>query len=135
MKIYNAKTAFNTCLVALLIFASTSVFAQQQKQQRTPEERATIATNKMKETLQLSDDQYVKVKAINLDYAKKINERRAVKDKSALKDKMKNLDSQRMRSLKSVLTPDQYAKYETQKNAARERLKKNMELKRRQSQS
>ena len=85
MKIYNAKTAFNTCLVALLIFASTSVFAQQQKQQRTPEERATIATNKMKETLQLSDDQY--------------------------------------------------AKYETQKNAARERLKKNMELKRRQSQS
>lgn len=74
MKIYNAKTAFNTCLVALLIFASTSVFAQQQKQQRTPEERATIATNKMKETLQLSDDQYVKVKAINLDYAKKINE-------------------------------------------------------------
>lgn len=48
---------------------------------------------------------------------------------------MKNLDSQRMRSLKSVLTPDQYAKYETQKNAARERLKKNMELKRRQSQS
>ena len=109
MKNYNAKSAFNTCLLAFLLLTSTSAFAQQQKQQRTPEERATIATNKMKETLQLSDDQYVKVKAINLDYATKINERKTVKDKSALKDKMKNLDNQRMKSLKSVLTPDQYA--------------------------
>lgn len=122
-------------MMALLLFTSASAFAQQKMQQRTPEERATRATNKMKETLQLSDDQYIKVKAINLEYATKINERRATKDKSELKDKMKNLDSQRMKSLKAVLTSEQYTKYEAQKNAAKERLKKNMEGKRRQQQS
>ncbi|MBN8859886.1 MAG: hypothetical protein J0H29_15925 [Sphingobacteriales bacterium] len=121
------KTAFHTGIIALLLFAGISVSAQQKMQSRTPEEKAVVITNKMKTNLKLSDDQYTKVKAVNLDFTTKFDEIRKSENKKGMVNKMRNLDSQRMQSLKAILTPEQYARYEAQKNAAKERMRKNME--------
>jgi len=67
------------------------------------------------------------VRAVNLNFATKFDEIRMAEDKKDLISKMKNLDRDRMKSLKAVLTPEQYTKYEAEKNAARERMKKSME--------
>jgi hypothetical protein len=132
MKIFNMRAALHISIMTLLLFTGVSTFAQQKVQHRTPEEKAVILTNKMKSILDLSDDQYAKVKAVNLDFATKSDEIRMSQDKKGMINKIKTLDSQRMQSLKAVLTPDQYTKYETAKNAAKERMRKSMEERRKQ---
>ena len=128
------KAALHMGIIALLLFTGISAAAQQKIQTKTPEERAVIITNKMRTNLNLSDDQYAKVKAVNLDFATKFDEIRRSENKKDIVGKMRNLDSRRMQSLKAVLTPAQYTKYETQKNAARERMKKSMEERMKQRQ-
>jgi methionine-rich copper-binding protein CopC len=127
MKNFNMRAALRIGMITLLLFTGISTFAQQKVKRKTPEERAAIITSRMKISLNLSDDQYAKVKAVNLNFATKFDEIRMAEDKKDLMGKMKNLDSERMKSLKAVLTPDQYTKYETEKNAAKERMKKSME--------
>jgi methionine-rich copper-binding protein CopC len=127
MKIFNMRATLHIGMITLLLFTGISAFAQQKVKRKTPEERAAIITSRMKISLNLSDDQYAKVKAVNLNFATKFDEIRMAEDKKDLMGKMKNLDSERMKSLKAVLTPDQYTKYETEKNAAKERMKKSME--------
>lgn len=121
------RTTLQIGIITLLLFTGISAFAQQKVKRKTPEERAAIITSRMKISLNLSDDQYAKVKAVNLNFATKFDEIRMAEGKKNLMGKMKNLDSERMKSLKAVLTPDQYTKYETEKNAAKEKMKKNME--------
>jgi methionine-rich copper-binding protein CopC len=126
------RAALRIGMITLLLFTGISTFAQQKVKRKTPEERAAIITSRMKMSLNLSDDQYAKVKAVNLNFARKFDEIRMAEDKKDLIGKMKNLDSERMKSLKAVLTPDQYTKYKTEKNAARERMRKSMEERRKQ---
>ena len=123
------KTALHTGIIALLLFTGISASAQQKMQSRTPEEKAVMITTKMKANLKLSDDQYAKVKAVNLDFATKSDEIRKSENKKDIVNKMRNLDSQRMRFFKTILTPEQYTRYETQKNEAKERMRKNIERK------
>jgi hypothetical protein len=127
MKNFNMRAALRIGMITLLLFTGISTFAQQKVKRKTPEERASIITSKMKMSLNLSDDQYTKVRAVNLNFATKFDEIRMAEDKKDLISKMKNLDRERMKSLKAVLTPEQYTKYEAEKNAARERMKKSME--------
>ena len=121
------KVVLHMGIIALLFITGISASAQQKMQPKTPEERAVMITNKMKTNLSLSDGQYAKVKAVNLDFATKFDEIRKSENKKDIVNKMRNLDSQRMQSLKAVLTSEQYTKYETQKNEARERMRKNMD--------
>jgi len=132
MKTYNMKAALYVGVMTLLLFTGISAHAQQKAERRTPEEKAVILTNKMKSILNLSDDQYTRVKAINLDFTTKSDEIRASADKKEMINKIKALDSRRMQSLRTVLTPDQYTKYETRKNAAKESMRKSMEERRKQ---
>ncbi len=121
------KASLRTGIIALLLFTGIAAAAQQKMQSRTPEEKAVVITNKMKVDLKLSDDQYAKVQAVNLDFTKKVDEIRKSENKKDIVNKMRNLDSQRMQSFKTILTPEQYTRYETQKNAAKERMRKNIE--------
>lgn len=123
------KASLRTGIIALLLFTGIAAAAQQKMQSRTPEEKAVVITNKMKVDLKLSDDQYAKVQAVNLDFTKKVDEIRKSENKKDIVNKMRNLDSQRMRSFKTILTPEQYTRYETQKNEAKERMRKNIERK------
>jgi len=79
----------------------------------TPEQRAKMQSDKMKEKLVLTDDQYKQVSDLNLVYAKKMDpilhsdEGRFKKYRQA-----KSLMDEKDKKLKVILTSDQYKQYE-----------------------
>jgi Spy/CpxP family protein refolding chaperone len=88
----------------------------------TPEERAQMQTNNMKETLSLTEDQVDKVSEINLNYARKMqNAYNAGGSKLQKLRKMKTLAAEKDGVLKKVLTPTQYATYQEGKEEMKER--------------
>jgi len=60
----------------LFMFLAQGSFAQNFGMQLTPEERAQMQTEWMEENLQLNDSQLVKVDALNLEYALKMEKLR-----------------------------------------------------------
>lgn len=93
----------------------------------TPEQRAQMQNDKMKEKLALNDDQFKKVSALNLLYAQKIDPIIHNDDSRFSKyRKIKPLLEEKDEKLKAILTKDQYKQYES--------LKKEMMDKARESQ-
>jgi len=84
MKNFNMRATLRIGMITLLLFTGISTFAQQKVKRKTPEERASIITSKMKMSLDLSDDQYTKVRAVNLNFATKFDEIRMAEDKKDL---------------------------------------------------
>jgi methionine-rich copper-binding protein CopC len=123
MKMRNVKTAFMMACMSLFMLVSVSSFAQEKMQHKTPEEKAKMMSDKMKTELTLSDEQYQKVQTINLDFANKTSAVPKDGDKSAWMSKMKECNEARSKSLKEVLTPDQFTKYETIKKEMRGKIK------------
>ncbi|MFT3703687.1 MAG: hypothetical protein QM802_15095 [Agriterribacter sp.] len=122
MKVSNVKTIITTACMALFMLVSVSSFSQDH-QRKTPEEKAKMMSDKMKTDLTLTDDQYQKVQTINLDFANKTSAVPKDGDKSAWMTKMKEYDDARSKSLKEVLTPDQYTKFESIKKERRDKMK------------
>ena len=122
MKSINVKTIAATACMALFMLVSVSSFSQN-KPHKTPEEKAKMMSDKMKTGLALSDDQYQKVQTINLDFANKTSAVPKDGDKSAWMSKMKECDEARSKSLKEVLTADQFTKYESMKKEMRGKMK------------
>jgi periplasmic protein CpxP/Spy len=117
-------TKLITALIFILAILTISVssFAQDKdsKPKKTPEERATLITDKMKSSLNLTDDQYTKIYALNLQ---RIKERRALKEEKSKTDSdIKKKRSEYMTSLKSILTDEQY---QTLKKMREEKKSKN----------
>jgi Spy/CpxP family protein refolding chaperone len=103
-------------LIALIFITTSSIFAQQQGKgggygNATPEERAKRQTEMMKEKLSLTPAQEPKVSAINLKYAKKMEEVRKITDTAAQRKTFDNLNRQKDGELKVVLTPEQFKSY------------------------
>jgi protein CpxP len=87
------------------------------KVKRSPEEMANRKADKLKTELGLNDDQRGKVYSVFLD---KINKSEAIrakykdsKDKKAMKAEMKTVEGGLETSLKGILTPEQYTKWQT----------------------
>ncbi len=113
--------------LAVLLVATTAGFAQEKEQQhgegkgqheqhekKTPEQRATGLTNKMTEKLGLNETQKTQVYNINLATAQKND---AVRSNTALTKEQKKAQleanqADRSAQFKTVLTAEQYAKYE-----------------------
>ncbi len=90
----------------------------------TPEERAEMQTNNMKETLSLTGDQVDDVSEINLNYARKMqNAYNVSRSKLQRLRKMKALAAEKDGVLKRVLTATQYATYRENKAEMKERLR------------
>ena len=118
------KTRMMVVVMAMLM--SSALFAQGRK--HGGPHRGEHNADKMKSALNLSDEQYTKVKSINEKYAVKFSEFR--KDTVARKhnrDAMKSLRTERENEISSVLTPDQKTKW----NAHREEQKRKHTEKRR----
>ncbi|WP_075591055.1 DUF4890 domain-containing protein [Labilibacter marinus] len=96
--------------LAAFLVLSISVNAQGPQRGGTPEEMAKKQTEKMKKDLSLSEDQVTKVSAINLKYAKKIDEVRnnASGDRAAMRESMQPIRKARNAEMKKVLSEDQY---------------------------
>lgn len=116
MKLMNLKPLVASACFAFLMMFSVAVSAQD-KQHKNPEEKAKMMSDKMKTELTLTDEQYTKVQAINLDFATKAS---AIKkegaDKAAWGEKMKPIKEEHAKALKEVLTPEQFTKYESIKD-------------------
>ena len=90
----------------------------------TPEQRAKMQSDKMKEKLVLTDDQYKQVSDLNLVYAKKMDpilhsdEGRFKKYRQA-----KTLMDEKDKKLKGILTSDQYKQYEDLKKEMMDKMR------------
>lgn len=100
----------NTTLVLILAFLAVSVssFAQnkESKTTKSPEERAKITTERMKTSLNLSDEQSSKIYDLNLQRFKDHKEFK--ESKSKVDSDRKNKRNEYKNSLKSILTEEQY---------------------------
>ncbi len=107
--------------IALSVFGYSALYAQA----KDPATRAKELTDKMKTSLSLTDEQYSKVEAINLDFAtaasalRKSNEAARNEKFNAYKD----LSKKRKESLKSVLTEEQLKTMEAQQKEHRDKMK------------
>lgn len=121
---------------AVMVLLAAGAAQAQDKQQRTPDERAEMRTERMVKELGLNADQTEKVKAINVKYAEKMKsvmeERQAA---GAKRDgTMMELNKARMAEYKAVLTPDQYTKLEAQNKAMMEKRKEQRQERRQEGQ-
>jgi len=117
-------------VIAFGFLAVTTSYAQVQNNQAplqetrlraTPEERATRQTQMMVKELGLNADQEAKVKALNL---KRLTQIDALRESKEAERKVDRNQAQTIRKnwnteLKSVLTPEQYTKFEAQQGAMR----------------
>lgn len=100
------RTALIFILAILTISISSFAQDKDSKPKKTPEERATLITDKMKTSLNLTDEQYSKVYELNLQ---RIKERQAFKEEKSKTDSdIKKKRSEYMTSLKGILTDEQY---------------------------
>ncbi len=112
-------------LASLLL--STSVFSQTDK---TPEERATAQTEKMKSELTLTAEQVEKVKTINLGIVQKNdNVRNSSMTAEEKKAAYKMNEDARDSMMKGALTAEQHQKYEALKVVKMENKAKKAEIK------
>ena len=100
---------------------------------KTPEERAIKHSEHLAKWLALNADQTAKVKAINLEHAKKVDELRTkykpMKDKHGLGKEFKALEESTDAKYKAVLTPAQYDKYWQAKMRKMEKRKEKHDMK------
>lgn len=84
--------------------------AQGQRGNATPEERAAKMTERMKQSLKLTEDQATKVQAINLQAAKDMAAAR--ESGQDMRTSMQTIRTKQDAELQKVLTPEQYKTYQ-----------------------
>jgi periplasmic protein CpxP/Spy len=113
------------CVTCVLLSLSFNSFAQDQRQQMTPEQRAERQTTMMQKNMNLTTDQTAKVKDINAKYASKNADlMQAGGDQSQARQKMM-MDKEA--EMKGVLTADQFAQYQKMEQAMMQRMKGRMQ--------
>lgn len=101
--------------IALLLAISFTANAQRgERKAQDPEKRAEKQTTRMVEKLALNEEQTAKVQAINLAYAKKMQDTKAENKESreAMKQVRDEINSAKNEELKAVLTDEQFKSYE-----------------------
>lgn len=105
-------------MIAMLTAATVAAHAQE-KDRKSPQERAHMMTGKMTKELSLDTEQAAKIEAINLKYADQVEAMRAEREaerEARLKDgKGKAMREAHDAEIKAVLTPEQYVKWQAQK--------------------
>jgi len=127
-----------TLLTFILVFAITGMgnFAYSQENldefmtETTPEERAQFQTDYMKENLSLTGAQETKVHNVNVKYAEKMQEayEAPTNDQQKLKA-MKRINAEKEAEMKLLLSADQYATYEKNKEEMKKKVKARMQEK------
>ncbi|WP_343604051.1 hypothetical protein [Fluviicola sp.] len=117
-----------TFILALAVLVGGTAMAQQQgqgkREHKTAEERATGVTEKMTTQLGLDDSQKAKIQEVNLGIAKKndaIRENTSLTREQKMAQMKQNHDA-RDAQYKTILTTDQYAKYEAWEKEKKEKM-------------
>jgi len=113
-----------TFIVVLLFFTVELVSAQRgngNHHRISPEQMAQKQTQKMKESLSLTDEQVPKVKALNFKYINLMMDARKLGlERQDMMFKMKELSDDKKREMKKVLNKEQFKKYKKYVNARME---------------
>ena len=93
------------------------------KPKKSPEQRSEMFVKRMTKELTLNPEQLERVKSLNLDRFKNIDEAKAAgsNDKRGLALKVKAINETFDTNLKGVLTPEQFTKYLTMKAEMKEK--------------
>ncbi|MEO8209234.1 MAG: hypothetical protein ABI840_01630 [bacterium] len=107
-------------LLFSVLFLSGNLYSQQNtKQKKTPEELATKMTDRMKQNLSLTDEQYKQVYSLMLTKAQDRSNNKE-KYKSMDKETRKEMKKQNMedfkKQLSGILTPEQIQKMQQNKS-------------------
>lgn len=95
-------------IIACLSISAAVAQPEAKREKKTPEERAEIMTSRMKKNLNLSDEQVAEVKAQNLTFFQKQEAHRL--ELEAIHEKGKQIRSEHLNNLKTVLNPEQQEK-------------------------
>lgn len=106
-------------------FFSLGAFTQNPGMQLTPEERAQMQTEWMKENLQLNDSQLVKIEALNLEYALKMEKVKSVQGRISQLKAARKTSKEKDEKLKKLLSEEQFEFYLDKRKELR---KKAMEM-------
>ncbi len=110
-------------IVGLLVL--TTAANAQEKERKSPEERAKMQTERMTKELGLSPEQAARVEALNAKYAEEAEAYRAQME--AEREKRKQEGKARLEAhdadLKAVLTPEQYTQWMALREKQMERRK------------
>ncbi len=108
-------------LILFLFMATVGITVAQQadgrRQSRTPEERAELMTNRMVKDLALTSEQASKLKEVNLAQAKKMETiwAKQTEDRKENREEARVALSSTEEKYKEILTPEQFEKYEKNK--------------------
>lgn len=90
----------------------------------TPEERAQLQTDHMKQSLTLKEDQTSKVGEINLKYSRKMQDTYNTAGSKLQKlRKLKSISAEKDKEMKNVLSAEQYSTYEANKEEMKEKIR------------
>jgi len=92
-------------------FFSLGAFTQNFGMQLTPEERAQMQTEWMKENLQLNDSQLVKIEALNLEYALKMEKVKGIDGNLSKLKAARKTSEEKDEKLKKLLSEEQFEFY------------------------
>ena len=122
-----AKLKFLVLLMTLVPFLA---YAQEpgqggggQRQRMSPEERAKVETQRLKESLVLNDSQTLKIEKINLKYNQLTREtfQNSQGDTAKMRKDITELDLKKSEEVKPLLTPEQFTKYQQLQKERRSR--------------
>ncbi len=106
-----------------LIFLGGKMFAQDVEPKLSPEERARFQTEWMKQNLNLSEDQLTQIEPLNLKYAQKMEEVKAISGKIGKLKKAKAIMDEKDGQLKKILNKDQFNVYLEKREEIRDKMK------------
>ena len=119
-------------LLSCQIFTANQAVAQgmMQKQKMTLEDRVKMQTSIMQKSLSLTPEQTTKMEAINMKYAKKIEEFRKANNGQPTPEQMAelgNMDKNKNMEMQKVLTEEQYKKQLENEEKRRAQLRERMQ--------
>ncbi len=93
------------------------------QQDQTPEQRATKQVQRLTKSLTLSNDQAAQIQPMLLELNQKRDAMRNASDKRAAMKDMRDLVTTQDEKMKTILNTDQYTKYQSIKDEAKDRMR------------
>jgi hypothetical protein len=119
----SGRTLATAAVLAALVVPSVRAADLDALKDTTPKERAAAQTMMMKSKLDLTEAQAPKVAAINEKYAEKMEPILKGSQGPLMKMRaMKGVESQKEAELRTLLTPDQFQKFQASKDEMREKI-------------
>jgi hypothetical protein len=120
----SSSTVRSLWIAACLLIAGTVLAGElDELKNTTPAERAKAQTAMMKTKLGLADEQVEKVAALNLKYAEKMDPIIKGTEGPFMKARdARNVEQEKEDELKTLLSPDQFQKFQAAKDEMREKL-------------